>query len=140
MVEGVNLVAMTETPLVIVVAQRPGPATGLATRREQADLEFVLYAGHGEFPRAIFIVGTAEECFYLTRRSFELAERYQGPMFFLTDQFLADSSRTVTPERNGEYLLFIPFSLLLEDRLLVGQWTLDPLTGVRILLPQPSYF
>ena len=97
MVEGVSLAAMTETPLVVVVAQRPGPATGLPTRTEQADLEFVLYAGHGEFPRAIFAPGTAEECFHLTRRSFELAERYQGPMFLLTDQFLADSYRAVTP-------------------------------------------
>ena len=97
MVEGVSLAAMTETPLVIVVAQRPGPATGLPTRTEQADLEFVLYAGHGEFPRAIFAPGSAEECFHLTRRSFELAERYQGPMFLLTDQFLADSYRAVPP-------------------------------------------
>ena len=97
MVEGVSLAAMTETPLVIVVAQRPGPATGLPTRTEQADLEFVLHAGHGEFPRAIFSPGTVKECFHLTRRAFELAERYQGPMFLLTDQFLADSYRAVEP-------------------------------------------
>ena len=97
MVEGVSLAAMTETPLVIVVAQRPGPATGLPTRTEQADLELVLYAGHGEFPRAIFAPGTPEECFHLIRRSFELAERYQGPIFLLTDQFLADSYRAVPP-------------------------------------------
>jgi len=97
MVEGVSLAAMTETPLVVVVAQRPGPATGLPTRTEQADLEFVLHAGHGEFPRAVFAPGTVEECFHLTRKAFELAERYQGPMFLLTDQFLADSYRTVIP-------------------------------------------
>ena len=97
MVEGVSLAAMTETPLVVVVAQRPGPATGLPTRTEQGDLEFVLHAGHGEFPRAIFSPGTVEECFRLTRRAFELAERYQGPMFLLTDQFLADSYRAVVP-------------------------------------------
>ncbi len=97
MAEGVSLGAMTETPLVIVVAQRPGPATGLPTRTEQADLEFVLHAGHGEFPRAIFAPGTVEECFHLTRKAFELAERYQGPMFVLTDQFLADSYRAVPP-------------------------------------------
>jgi len=97
MVEGVSLAGMTETPLVVVVAQRPGPATGLPTRTEQADLEFVLHAGHGEFPRAIFAPGTVEECFHLTRRAFELAERYQGPMFVLTDQFLADSYRAVEP-------------------------------------------
>jgi 2-oxoglutarate ferredoxin oxidoreductase subunit alpha len=97
MVEGVSLAAMTETPLVVVIAQRPGPATGLPTRTEQADLEMVLHAGHGEFPRAIFAPGKVEECFHLTRRAFELAERYQGPVFLLTDQFLADSYRAVPP-------------------------------------------
>ena len=97
MVEGVSLAAMTETPVVVVVAQRPGPATGLPTRTEQGDLELVLHSGHGEFPRAIFTPGTVEECFHLTRNAFELAERYQGPMFLLTDQFLADSYRSVVP-------------------------------------------
>jgi 2-oxoglutarate ferredoxin oxidoreductase subunit alpha len=97
MTEGVSLAAMTETPVVIAVAQRPGPATGLPTRTEQGDLELVLHAGHGEFPRAILAPGSVEECFHLTRKAFELAERYQGPMFVLTDQFLADSYRAVTP-------------------------------------------
>ena len=97
MTEAVSLAGMTETPVVIVVAQRPGPATGLPTRTEQADLEFVLHSGHGEFPRAIFTPGTVEECFWLTRKSFEVAAQYQGPVFLLTDQFLADSSRAVEP-------------------------------------------
>jgi 2-oxoglutarate ferredoxin oxidoreductase subunit alpha len=97
MVEGVSLAGMTETPIVIVVAQRPAPATGLPTRTEQADLGFVLHAGHGEFPRAIFAPGTVEECFLLTRKAFELAEQYQSPAFLLTDQFLADSYRDVIP-------------------------------------------
>ena len=95
MVEGVSLAAMTETPVVVIVAQRPGPATGLPTRTEQGDLNFVLHAGHGEFPRAIFAPGSVEECFHLTRKALFLAEKYQGPMFLLTDQFLADSSRAV---------------------------------------------
>jgi 2-oxoglutarate ferredoxin oxidoreductase subunit alpha len=95
MTEGVSLAGMTETPIVIVVAQRPGPATGLPTRTEQGDLEFVLHAGHGEFPRAIFTPGSVEECFYLTRKALEMAERSQGPVFILTDQFLADSYRAV---------------------------------------------
>jgi len=97
MVEGISLAAMTETPIVVVIAQRPGPATGLPTRTEQADLELVLHAGHGEFPRAIFSPGTVEECFNLIRKAMELAEKYQGPIFLLTDQFLADSYRAVTP-------------------------------------------
>jgi 2-oxoglutarate ferredoxin oxidoreductase subunit alpha len=97
MTEGVSLAGMTETPVLIVVAQRPGPATGLPTRTEQADLELVLYAGHGEFPRAIFSPGTVEECFWLARKSVEVAAKFQSPVFLLTDQFLADSSRAVAP-------------------------------------------
>ena len=97
MAEGVSLAAMTETPVLIVVGQRPGPATGMPTRTEQADLEFVLHAGHGEFPRAIFAPGSIEECFHLTHRALTLAEQSQSPVFLLTDQFLADSARPVAP-------------------------------------------
>jgi 2-oxoglutarate ferredoxin oxidoreductase subunit alpha len=81
----------------IVVAQRPGPATGMPTRTEQADLEFVLHAGHGEFPRAIFAPGNIEECYQLTQKALIMAERSQSPVFLLTDQFLADSARPVVP-------------------------------------------
>ncbi len=95
--EGVSLAGMTETPLVIVVSQRPGPATGLPTRTEQADLEFVLHSGHGEFPRAIFAPGSVEECFHLTRKAFEIAELARTPVFILTDQFLADLYTSVEP-------------------------------------------
>jgi len=97
MVEGVSLAGMTETPLVVVVAQRPGPATGLPTRTEQGDLDFILHSGHGEFPRAVFTPGTVEECFHLTRQAFDLAESAQTPIFLLTDQYLADSYRAVMP-------------------------------------------
>lgn len=97
MVEGVSLAGITETPIVLVLAQRPGPATGLPTRTEQGDLNLALYAGHGEFPRAILAPGSVEQCFHLTHRSFDLAEKYQSPVFVLTDQFLADSFRDVEP-------------------------------------------
>jgi len=97
MTEGVSLAGITETPIVIAVAQRPGPATGLPTMTEQGDLEFVLHGGHGDFPKAIFSPGSVEECFWLTRKAFEIAERYQSPVFILTDQFLADSYRAVEP-------------------------------------------
>jgi 2-oxoglutarate ferredoxin oxidoreductase subunit alpha len=97
MAEGVSLAAMTETPLVVMLAQRPGPATGLPTRTGQEDLEFVLHAGHGEFARAILAPGSPEECFLMARKAFFLAELFQGPVFVLTDQFLADSYRAVDP-------------------------------------------
>jgi 2-oxoglutarate ferredoxin oxidoreductase subunit alpha len=94
MVEGLSLAGMTETPIVIAEMQRPGPATGLPTRTEQADLLFVLYAAHGEFPRVIFEPGTPEQAFYLTNRAFELAEKYQIPVFIQSDQYLADTEWT----------------------------------------------
>jgi len=97
MAEGISLAGMTETPVVIVLAQRPGPATGLPTRTEQGDLQLALYSGHGEFPRAVFTPGTPEECFDLTYRALDLAERSQGPVMVLTDQYLADSIRAVAP-------------------------------------------
>ncbi|OGP54957.1 MAG: pyruvate ferredoxin oxidoreductase [Deltaproteobacteria bacterium RBG_13_52_11] len=110
MVEGVSLAAMIETPVVIVVAQRPAPATGLPTRTAQTDLEFVLHAGHGEFPRAIFSPGSIEQCFELTQKALQVADRYQGPVFILTDQFLADSYRAVAPFRLDNRPLVEPWS------------------------------
>ena len=91
MTEGVSLAGMLECPVVIHLAQRPGPATGLPTRTEQADLELALYAGHGEFPRILFAPGTLEQAFYLTQKAFNLADKYQVPAFILTDQHLMDS-------------------------------------------------
>jgi 2-oxoglutarate ferredoxin oxidoreductase subunit alpha len=95
MVEGLSLAGMTETPIVIVLAQRPGPATGLPTRTEQGDLQFALYTAHGEFPRIIFAPGNPEQAFYLTNKAFDLAEKYQIPAIIITDQYLADSQWTI---------------------------------------------
>lgn len=91
MQEGVSLAGMTETPIVIAVSQRPGPATGLPTRTEQGDLDFVIHAGHGEFPRIVFAPGSIGETISLARKSFDLADRFQIPVFILTDQYFADS-------------------------------------------------
>jgi len=97
MVEGLSLAAMTETPIVIALAQRPGPATGLPTKTEQADLLFALHAGHGEFPKVIFAPGSPEQAFYLTNKAFDLSQRFQIPVFILTDQYLSDSQWTTEP-------------------------------------------
>ncbi|HNS32587.1 MAG TPA: 2-oxoacid:acceptor oxidoreductase subunit alpha [bacterium] len=91
MEEGISLAGMTETPVVIHIAQRPGPATGLPTRTEQGDFNLALYSGHGEFPRIIFAPGRIEEAFVLTQRAFDLADKYQVPVFILTDQYFLDS-------------------------------------------------
>lgn len=91
MIEGVSLAGMLEIPVVIHLGQRPGPATGLPTRTEQADLELALYSGHGEFPRIILAPGNLKDAFFLTQKAFNLADKYQIPVFVLTDQYLIDS-------------------------------------------------
>ncbi|MCJ7776199.1 MAG: 2-oxoacid:acceptor oxidoreductase subunit alpha, partial [Desulfobulbaceae bacterium] len=95
MTEGLGLAGMTETPLVIVNAQRAGPSTGLPTRTEQADLRFVIHASHGEFPRAVFAPGTAEQAFALISKAFNMAEKYQTPVIVMGDQHLNDSYFTI---------------------------------------------
>lgn len=96
MVEGLSLAGMLELPAFIVLAQRPGPATGMPTRTAQSDLQFVLHAGHGEFPRAIFAPGTVEQCFELTRHALEVAHQYQTPVILLTDQYLQDMEQNIS--------------------------------------------
>lgn len=95
MVEALSLAGSTETPLVLVVAQRPGPATGMPTRTEQGELLFTLFSGHGEFPRAVIAPGSVEQCIYEMARAFNIAEKYQMPVIVLTDAFLANSLRSV---------------------------------------------
>ena len=95
MVEGLALAGMTETPIVVVLGQRPGPATGMPTRTEQGELWFALHAGHGEFPRAVLAPATADEAFYAMIKAFNLAEKYQTPVIVLTDHHIATSYATV---------------------------------------------
>lgn len=97
MTETVSLAGMIESPAVIHLGQRPGPATGLPTRTEQGDLDLALYAGHGEFPRIIFAPGSLTQAFDLARRAFDAADEYQVPVFVLTDQYLLDSYALTAP-------------------------------------------
>lgn len=91
MCEGLSLAGITETPMVILLGQRPGPATGLPTRTEQGDLNLALYAGHGEFLRIIFAPGSLQQAFALAEKAFYLADKYQVPVIILADQYLLDS-------------------------------------------------
>jgi 2-oxoglutarate ferredoxin oxidoreductase subunit alpha len=89
--EALSLSGMTETPAVIYLAQRPGPATGLPTRSEQGDLNLALHSGHGPFTRVILAPGSLQECIDYGYLAFELADRYQVPVIVLSDQYLADT-------------------------------------------------
>jgi 2-oxoglutarate ferredoxin oxidoreductase subunit alpha len=104
MTEALGLAAMTETPIVVVLNQRPGPSTGMATYTSQGDLLFAIHASQGEFPRVVVGPGDVEECFYLTMEAFNLAERYQVPVIIIADKYLAEShksTRLFDPSRVG---------------------------------------
>ena len=95
MVETLSLAGMTETPMVVVLGQRVGPAIGLPTRTEQGDLLFALHAGHGEFPRALLAPANAEDAFWSAVKAFNLAEKYQSPVIIVTDHDLGNSYYTI---------------------------------------------
>jgi len=97
MSESLGMMGMTETPVVIMMGQRPGPSTGLPTYSAQGDLRFVIHAGQGEFPRVVIAPGDIEECFYETMRAFNWAEKYQLPVILLTDKYLVESQKSVMP-------------------------------------------
>ncbi|MEM2908564.1 MAG: 2-oxoacid:acceptor oxidoreductase subunit alpha [Candidatus Bilamarchaeaceae archaeon] len=89
--ETVGLAGMSETPLVIFLAQRIGPSTGMPTWTEQADLRFALHSGQGDFLRILLAPGDVNEAFELAGEAFNLAEKYQLPVILLTDKFLSES-------------------------------------------------
>jgi 2-oxoglutarate ferredoxin oxidoreductase subunit alpha len=95
MVEGFSLAGITEAPVLCVLSTRPGPATGVPTYTEQADLNFALSAGHGEFLRIVASPGTLEEAFYLSAEMLDLVWRFQTPGILLTEKHLSESSMTV---------------------------------------------
>jgi len=94
MVEVMGLASMSEIPCVIVDAQRSGPSTGMPTKTEQSDLNLAVYGAHGDAPRIVLAPGDVEECLYYIIQAFNLAEKYQTPVIFLTDQSLAHRTQT----------------------------------------------
>ncbi|MUV86582.1 2-oxoacid:acceptor oxidoreductase subunit alpha [Natronomonas sp. CBA1123] len=98
MTETFGLVATSETPLVICNVMRSGPSTGMPTKQEQGDLNQMLYGGHGEVPRFVLAPTTISECFHKTVEAFNLAEKYQLPVYLTADLSLAVTEQTFEPE------------------------------------------
>lgn len=90
MAEAVALSAMTETPAVFAVCSRPGPATGLPTWTEQGDLKFIVNCSHGDFPRVVLAPSNPQETFTFTSLAFNIAEKYQIPVFILLDKYTSE--------------------------------------------------
>jgi 2-oxoglutarate ferredoxin oxidoreductase subunit alpha len=98
MAETFGLVATSETPLVICDVMRSGPSTGMPTKQEQGDLDMLLYGGHGEIPRFVVAPTTVAECFHRTVEAFNLAEKYQTPVYLVADLSLAVTEQTYEPD------------------------------------------
>ncbi|AFK18583.1 2-oxoacid:acceptor oxidoreductase subunit alpha [Haloferax mediterranei ATCC 33500] len=98
MAETFGLVATSETPLVIVDVMRSGPSTGMPTKQEQGDLNMMLQGGHGEIPRFVVAPTTISECFWKTVEAFNLAEKYQLPVYVAADLAMAVTEQTFSPE------------------------------------------
>ena len=95
MVEGLGQGGMVEAPVVVVLAQRAGPSTGVPTKTEQSDLNLALGAGQGDWPRAVIAPRNTQECFRLTTEAFNLADVYQTPIIVMSDLYLSEGYRTV---------------------------------------------
>lgn len=95
MTESFGLAGMTETPLVIIEGMRPGPATGLPTWSDQGDLQMILNAHQGDFPRIVLTAGDVKETFDLTMKAFNLTEKYQTPVVLLIDKNICENDQTV---------------------------------------------
>src|SRR3990167_2695251 len=97
MTETVSLNAIIENPSVFIVAQRPGPGTGLPTWTAQGDLLLAATGAHGEFSLIVLAVSDAHDCFSLMPTAFNLAEEWQTPVIVLTDKQLAEALFTQAP-------------------------------------------
>jgi 2-oxoglutarate ferredoxin oxidoreductase subunit alpha len=101
MTEGIGLAGVIEVPIVVVECARAGPSTGMPTKTEQSNLNHLIFSGHGEIPRVVLAPGTIEESFYITVSAFNIAEKYQVPVFILSEQALCQSKATLPPLEIG---------------------------------------
>ncbi len=97
MTETVSVAGIIENPLVVVVAQRPGPGTGLPTWTMQGDLNLAIYSGHGEYAKAVIGISDPTDAFDLMQHALNLAETYQMPVIVLTEKTIAESIVSTAP-------------------------------------------
>ncbi len=102
MTESITLPGMIESPCVVVLAQRPGPATGLPTWSAQSDLNLAIHAGHGEFPRIVLAASDPDSCFELIQHAMNMAEEFQTTVILLTEKVICETKKTVTPFKQGK--------------------------------------
>ncbi|MBD3198336.1 MAG: 2-oxoacid:acceptor oxidoreductase subunit alpha [Candidatus Lokiarchaeota archaeon] len=100
MTEGFSLAGMAESPILVILSMRCGPATGVPTYTEQADLNFAISAGHGDFLRIVASPTSIQQAFYLSAEMLDLVWKYQSPGILLTDKHLSESAMSVDLDPN----------------------------------------
>ena len=93
--EALSMAGISEVPLVLLEVQRPGPATGMPTWTSQGDLQYVLNAGHDEFPKLVMAPGDVKEAFTMIQQAFNYAEQYHIPVLIVSDKYLSESLYSV---------------------------------------------
>ena len=95
MTEALSMAGMVEIPLVIYLAQRPGPSTGVPTYTGQGDLDAARHSGHGEFSRLVVAPGDPLEAAELTSQCFYFSQKFKMPCIIISDKHLAESFYTM---------------------------------------------
>ena len=90
--EAIGLAVMVELPLVILNIQRAGPSTGMPTKTEQSDLLQVLYGRNGESPVPVIAASRPSDCFDTAYEAARIALKYMTPVFFLSDNSIANGA------------------------------------------------
>ncbi len=102
MQENIGYASMTETPCVVVNAQRWGPSTGQPTRAARGDVMQSIWGPHGDHPVIVLTASSVEDVFKMTVTAFNYAERYRVPVIFLLDEVLAHLRENVVLPEEGE--------------------------------------
>ncbi len=113
MTEAMSLAGISELPLVVYLAQRTGPATGVPTYTAQSDLKFAVNAGHGEFPRIVVAPGDSQEAILRTQEAFYLSSKYRTLSIIISDKHGAESDYSfnelkASPLTNQKFILKNP--------------------------------
>lgn len=95
MQELIGHATMTEIPVVVVDVQRAGPSTGMPTKVTQGDLRMSVFGANDDSPRLVLAPVSVEDNFYLIVHAFNLAEKYQVPVIFLSDQDMSVRVQTI---------------------------------------------
>ncbi|MCL4489825.1 MAG: 2-oxoacid:acceptor oxidoreductase subunit alpha [Chloroflexi bacterium] len=110
MTEMLGHATMAEIPIVVVDVQRAGPSTGMPTKVSQGDLRLSVFGAHDDAPRIVVAPVSVEDNFYQIINAFNLAEKYQTPVIYLSDQDMSVRVQTIPPFDLGR-VKFVPREL-----------------------------